>query len=86
MVWGVNMDKLSQFTSTGMKIINHPEVIELIKLEGKASPVSLQVAPTSRCNLKCVFCSNVNRDKHEDLDFDELISIIYQLEYLGLKT
>ena len=80
------MDKLSQFTSTGMKIINHPEVIELIKLEGKASPVSLQVAPTSRCNLKCVFCSNVNRDKHEDLDFDELISIIYQLEYLGLKT
>ena len=54
------------FTSTGTKLIHHPDVVKKLQVDRIASPISLQVAPTSRCNLKCVFCSNANRSKHED--------------------
>lgn len=79
------MDKLSTFTSTGIKLIHHPDVLTCLK-KGQAKPVSLQVAPTSRCNLNCSFCSNVNREKHEDLDFQNLKCFIYDLIERGLKT
>jgi MoaA/NifB/PqqE/SkfB family radical SAM enzyme len=54
--------------------------------EGYVAPISLQVAPTSRCNLNCVFCSNANREKHEDLDLSSLTKVIDQLLPLGLRT
>ncbi len=77
---------VGRWTSTGGKFIHHPEVVKLVMNEKKALPISLQVAPTSRCNLNCVFCSNTNREVHEDIDFDEMLSVIYGLESLGLKT
>jgi organic radical activating enzyme len=75
-----------QFTSTGSKLIHHPEVTHRLNKEGKATPISLQVAPTSRCQLKCAFCSNANRKEHEDLDLLEIIELITQLKEHGLKT
>jgi MoaA/NifB/PqqE/SkfB family radical SAM enzyme len=79
------MSKLNTFTSTGSKLLNHPEAVALFKM-GYGSPVSLQIAPTSRCNLKCSFCSNVNRKNHEDLDVRELAVLLYELKSIGLKT
>jgi MoaA/NifB/PqqE/SkfB family radical SAM enzyme len=80
------MDKIiNTFTSTGAKIMHHPAVIRKLQML-YATPVSLQVAPTSKCNLNCVFCSNVNRGRDEDLDVDMLKDIILKLFYYGLKT
>lgn len=79
------MSKLDTFTSTGSKILNHPAAILQFKM-GYGTPISLQVGPTSRCNLKCTFCSNVNRKSHEDLDIRELSVLMYELRELGLKT
>ena len=76
----------STFTSTGFKLMRHPGVIKNIMENGKATPVSLQVSPTSRCNLKCSFCSNANREKHEDLDSIKLIQFIRKMTLKGLKT
>ena len=76
---------INTFTSTGMKLIHHPGVIRNL-FHGRASPISLQVAPTSRCNLKCVFCSNANRTKHEDIDYEKLIFLLEDLKSLGLKS
>jgi len=73
------------FTSTGMKLIHHPEVIEKIK-KNQAAPVSLQVGPTSRCNLNCSFCSNAKRTSHEDLDPKQLVEVMTRLRNRGLKT
>ena len=73
------------FTSTGNKLIHHPEVIEKIKKK-RAVPISLQVGPTSRCNLNCSFCSNAKRKNHEDLNPKTLMRIMEQLKSLGLKT
>ena len=74
------------YTSTGMKLLRHPDVIKKFKETGIATPVSLQIAPTSRCNLKCVFCSNVNRDQNEDLNINLLYDLITELLPKGLKT
>lgn len=80
------MNQENTFTSTGAKIIHHPEVIKKV-IDGKyATPISLQIAPTSRCNLKCSFCSNANRETHEDLPITEIIDLLRELRRSGLKT
>jgi MoaA/NifB/PqqE/SkfB family radical SAM enzyme len=72
-----------QFTSTGYKLIYHPTAI-LRAMGGYGTPVTVQVAPTSRCNLKCVFCSNVNRAA-SDLNFDIIAKALTDLKQLGTK-
>ncbi len=79
------MPDLNVYTSTGSKLIHHPDVVKKWQ-RGFPTPVSLQLAPTSRCNLNCSFCSNVHREIHEDLDFDDLVEFILGLNFLGLKT
>lgn len=48
-------------------------------------PISLQVAPTDKCNLKCSFCSVKNR-AGDELDYDVLITTIGKLIEYGIKT
>lgn len=80
------MDKENQFTSTGIKLLHHPVVIERLKAYRKGSPISLQLAPTSRCNLNCVFCSNVHREKHEDLPYHAVQRLLETMMRIGAKT
>lgn len=78
--------KIDTYTSTGIKLLNHPEMLKRLIGFKQPSPISLQVAPTSRCNLNCVFCSNANREKHEDIDLIRMLQLIYELHSLGLRT
>jgi len=80
------MDKLNTYTSTGNKFISHFDVIKRLEEKEKATPISLQIAPTSICNLKCSFCSNVNRSKHESLDPNFLMELLVDLKNQGLKA
>ena len=80
------MNYVNKYTSTGCKLIHHPEVIRKIQEIKRATPISIQIAPTSRCNLKCEFCSNSKRTSHEDLDFNKLCSFLKQMKSLGAKT
>lgn len=79
------MNKESVFTSTGEKLLWHTDAVRGF-IGGVPSPISLQVAPTSRCNLRCSFCSNVNRSKHEDLDLASLRNVISDLASIGLRS
>lgn len=72
------MDKIQVFTSTGFKLIHRPDLVERLK-KGEAFPISLQIAPTSRCQLSCVFCSNVKRNKQEDLDYQKLRTFLWKM-------
>jgi len=80
------MNKLQTFTSTGSKLLNHPLVVQKLKLTHFAIPISIQVAPESRCNLNCSFCSNTRRNKHETLDIDELTHFLLRMRNIGAKT
>jgi len=81
-----NINPVEVYTSTGGKFLHHPEALQRIQSRGKGSPISLQVAPTSVCNLRCVFCSNTNRDKHEALNPNALLEVVRDLVDRGLKT
>ena len=73
------------FTSTGGKILHHPKALQQIK-KGVGVPLSLQISPTSKCNLNCYFCSNVNRDKDEQLSLSTIGRLIMELQPLGMRT
>ncbi len=76
-----------QFTSTGEKLFRHPERMDLFHKEGKTSPIVMHVMPTSRCNLKCSFCSVKDRTEHETLSLDEVIfPTVDELQKRGLKA
>ena len=79
------MDALNTFTSTGSKLIHHPQVVTWLRAN-RPRVLSLQAAPTSLCNLNCNFCSNANRTKGESIDFDRLIKLIDELHIWGLRT
>lgn len=70
------MDNLNRYTSTGNKLIFHPDVIKDIQVNKRGTPLSLQIAPTSICNLNCDFCSNSKRVKHESLDIEKLTEFL----------
>ena len=80
------MNIINTYTSTGVKLIHHPNVISNMQNNGFITPISLQVAPTSRCNLNCSFCSNANREKHEDLDWVKFSTVLRKLVSVGLQT
>ena len=55
-----NSKKQTIFTSTGEKLLHHPEAIEDLK-QRKNHPIVLHIMPTEVCNLNCVFCSVAQR-------------------------
>jgi len=79
------MDVLNTFTSTGVKIIYHTNAINRMQTEFKGTPITLQIAPESRCNLQCSFCSNAKRDKHETLELDRITDLLRKLMSKGLR-
>ena len=76
----------STYTSTGAKLMRHPDVVKRFMETGIATPVSLQIAPTARCNLQCSFCSNINREQHEELNIEVILIMVAALIRKGLKT
>lgn len=71
---------IDTFTSTGKKLIFHTEAVEDFVTNGLPTPITVQIAPTSRCNLNCEFCSNVNREKNQDLEFEQIKSMLINLD------
>ena len=74
------------YTSTGIKYLKHLDRIEKLQQTKKASPITLQVALTDKCNLKCDFCSVANRDKGKEWDYDELITAVDNFIWLGIEA
>lgn len=79
------MSKLKTFTSTGNKLIRHGSLLNDWN-NGIPKPQALQIALTEKCNLRCTFCSVVNRDKQYEINFDDLISATDNFIRLGIKT
>lgn len=80
-------DKERVFTSTGEKILYHPEMMEKFQNTGIASPIVMHIMPTSKCNLNCNFCSVKDREVHESLDLETQIKpVVEELSKRGLKA
>ena len=82
-----NYDYEKIFTSTGEKLFRHREVLKKFRDEKKATPIVLHVMPTSKCNLRCSFCSVKDRKVHETLSLDDVIlPTVDKLMSRGLKS
>lgn len=78
------MNKLNTFTSTGWKFLR--QIVEQKVSLVNPRPISLQVALTEKCNLKCSFCSVVNRERKHEWDFYNLVDATVDFFNLGTRT
>ena len=73
-----------QFTSTIAKLLKQYRRFPEWE-RGIFYPISLQIAPTDKCNLDCDFCS-VKYRNGDELNLDEACYAIKMLHEKGLKT
>jgi len=67
------------------KLIGH-DALKKFKETKKIDPIHAQICPTNKCNLQCGFCSCDNVDKEQELSFNQLADIAYNLNKLGTKA
>ncbi|NCN86429.1 radical SAM protein [archaeon] len=80
-------DKERVFTSTGEKLLYHPEAMKKFQETGIATPIVMHIMPTSNCNLRCNFCSVKDRENHENLSLEgEIKPVVDELSKKGLKS
>ena len=79
------MSKEQLYTSTQTKLLHNLDRLQEIQ-QGIFRPISVQLAPTNKCNLNCVMCSVANRDKSEELSLEQSIKVLTDFKTLGAKT
>jgi len=84
-----NKELTETFTSTGNKILHHPEVIKYLKAKQNRAVV-LHIMPTEVCNLNCIFCSVAKRGKegnlYPDLTMEQIKFVVETLVERNLKA
>jgi MoaA/NifB/PqqE/SkfB family radical SAM enzyme len=79
------MNRLEEnFTSTGLKLLRHPDVLHDMQ-QGNPRPIVCHVMPTSKCNLKCTYCSVRNRPP-EQLSLDDVLTFLGRLSERKLQA
>jgi len=73
---------LNFFLNTGVK--GQPMAKEKSKEIGANVPWAILMDPTSACNLKCIGCWAAEYEKHDNLSFEDMDSIINQGKELGI--
>jgi len=81
MLEGIISEMERKYTSTVAKLLKHPDRLEEIK-KGILRPITVQLAPTDRCNLKCEFCSVANR-AGDELSIDDVRNVLKKFRELG---
>ena len=79
------MNKEQLYTSTQNKLLHNLDRLKEMQ-KGYFRPISIQLAPTNKCNLNCVMCSVTNRDKNEELSLEQSIKVLTAFKTLGAKT
>ena len=84
-----NKEVTSTYTSTGDKILYHPEVIKYLRAK-QNKPIVLSMMPTEVCNLKCNFCSVAQRGTegklYPDLIMEQIKFVVETLIEKNLKA
>lgn len=75
------------YTSTGVKYARHNHIWQALR-EGQASPHTLQLNLSSKCNLDCTYCSIQNERKRRFPDWDVSIlkSVLTSFIKRGVKA
>lgn len=79
------MNKEQLYTSTQNKLLHNLDRLKEMQ-KGYFRPISIQLAPTNKCNLNCVMCSVADRNKSEELSLEQSIQVLTDFKTLGAKT
>lgn len=79
------MNKEQLYTSTQTKLLHNLDRLQEMQ-QGIFKPISIQLAPSARCNLNCVMCSVAKRDKSEELSLDQCKQVLVDFKQLGAQT
>ena len=79
------LNKEQLYTSTQNKLLHNLDRLKEMQ-KGYFRPISIQLAPTNKCNLNCVMCSVANRDKSDELSLEQSIQVLTDFKTLGAKT
>jgi len=74
------------FTSTPVKFLQHLDRLKEFQDGEIVRPITMHIMPESRCNLKCAFCSTVNRPTHERLEMSLIKETVGKLVSIGLQS
>lgn len=80
------MDKLNDYTSTGIKFWLHQEQMWNYRNDNPNSIISTHISPEGACLLKCSYCSVAKRNKHERIRLDIIKDYVVRLKDRGLKA
>ena len=67
------MTDKTTFTSNIIKLLGNLENLSIFQKTGVLKPITLDVAPTNKCNQNCSFCSVKNRNKEQELTYEQVI-------------
>lgn len=79
------MKKEQLYTSTQNKLLHNLDRLKEMQ-KGYFRPISVQLAPTNKCNLNCVMCSVADRNKSEELSLEQSVQVLSDFKTLGAKT
>ena len=79
------MNKEQLYTSTQNKLLHNLDRLKEMQ-KGYFRPISIQLAPTNKCNLNCVMCSVADRNKSEELSLEQSVQVLSDFKTLGAKT
>lgn len=54
------------FTSTGSKLLSHPDRLKDFRDNDNPTPIVMHIMPTDICNFQCTFCSVGNRSGYDE--------------------
>ena len=72
------------YTSTQTKLLHNLDRLQEIQ-QCVFRPISIQLAPTDKCNLNCTMCSVKNRDGDE-LSLSQCMQVLRDFRTLGAQT
>lgn len=77
--------RFKKYASTNARLLSHLDRITEIKRIGRIRPITIEIAPTDKCNLDCSWCSV--RDRPGDvLALTDIMQIIDKYVELGAKS
>jgi hypothetical protein len=74
------------FSTWGGKLLQHADVLRDIQIERRFRPITVQLAPTERCDSECLFCSVSGRPEDRKIAWDDIVRGLTDFRDLGAKA
>lgn len=79
-------DLTQTYSTSGDKLLKHPDVLYSIQENRQFKPITVQLAPGEGCESDCPFCSVADRPHARRMPFDQVKQCLEDFRSLGAKS